>query len=183
MEWELYDLLHRIWRRELETEEIQSVPENLYERIREFIKASQEAIKSSQDSLERSLLEEELKVIRELTESLLKLRLEKILKALIDNKPVPQEVLTFEERDLVTIIRARLCALIAEILGVQAPPPSAPSPQQEEYVVVRFIKKCPEFVGIDSAVYGPFEPEDIARIPGDNAEALISRGIAVKIAT
>ena len=48
-------------------------------------------------------------------------------------------------------------------------------------VTVRFVKEFDEIVGVDLEKYGPFKPEDIATIPNENAQALISNGIALKI--
>ena len=48
-------------------------------------------------------------------------------------------------------------------------------------ITVRFIKEFDEIVGVDSEKYGPFKPEDIATIPNENAQALISNGIALKV--
>ena len=48
-------------------------------------------------------------------------------------------------------------------------------------VTVRFVKEFDEIVGVDLEKYGPFKPEDIATIPNENAQALISNGVASKV--
>ena len=48
-------------------------------------------------------------------------------------------------------------------------------------VVVRFLKEADELVGADLEKYGPFKAEDIATIPYENAQALISKDIATKV--
>ncbi|MDX1596919.1 MAG: hypothetical protein R3327_08290, partial [Nitrosopumilaceae archaeon] len=48
-------------------------------------------------------------------------------------------------------------------------------------VVVRFLKDMDELVGVDLQKYGPFQPEDIATIPYENAQALISKKIVTKV--
>ena len=48
-------------------------------------------------------------------------------------------------------------------------------------VTVRFVKGFDEIVGVDLEKYGPFKPEDIATIPNENAQSLISNGIALKV--
>ena len=48
-------------------------------------------------------------------------------------------------------------------------------------IAVRFVKEFDEIVGVDLEKYGPFKPEDIATIPNENAQALISNGIALKV--
>ncbi|MBI2653783.1 DNA replication complex GINS family protein [Candidatus Woesearchaeota archaeon] len=44
--------------------------------------------------------------------------------------------------------------------------------------LVRFITHVPKFVGPELEEYGPFEGEDIANLPAEVAEVLISRGKA-----
>ena len=48
-------------------------------------------------------------------------------------------------------------------------------------VVVRFLKEMDQMVGADLAKYGPYKVEDVATIPYENAQALISKKIATKI--
>ena len=48
-------------------------------------------------------------------------------------------------------------------------------------ITVRFVKEFDEIVGVDLEKYGPFKPEDIATIPNENAQALISNGVALKV--
>jgi len=48
-------------------------------------------------------------------------------------------------------------------------------------VVVRFLKSSEPMVGVDMEMYGPFKSEDIATIPHENAQALISEGVAVRV--
>jgi DNA replication factor GINS len=48
-------------------------------------------------------------------------------------------------------------------------------------VFVRFLKPTQQFIGIDLARYGPFEEEDIASLPLENARALVKSGEAVQV--
>jgi DNA replication factor GINS len=48
-------------------------------------------------------------------------------------------------------------------------------------VFVRFLKPTRQFIGIDLARYGPFEEEDIASLPLENARALVKSGEAVQV--
>ena len=49
------------------------------------------------------------------------------------------------------------------------------------YILIRFIKQTEALVGIDLINYGPFEKEDIAYLPYDNAKILIFEKFAEKI--
>jgi len=48
-------------------------------------------------------------------------------------------------------------------------------------VVVRFIKPMVQFIGVDMSKYGPFQPEDVATFPFENARSMIESGIAIEI--
>ncbi|MFW9822894.1 MAG: hypothetical protein ACFFE4_08170 [Candidatus Thorarchaeota archaeon] len=53
--------------------------------------------------------------------------------------------------------------------------------EQINFTLLRFLKKTPPLVGIDLLNYGPFEKEDIALIPTENASILIFEKFAEKI--
>ena len=53
--------------------------------------------------------------------------------------------------------------------------------KDSELVLVRFLQPLPAIMGIDMKAYGPFQPEELATIPRQNAENLIKRGIAKKV--
>ncbi|MHA2390380.1 MAG: DNA replication complex subunit Gins51 [Promethearchaeota archaeon] len=48
-------------------------------------------------------------------------------------------------------------------------------------ILLRFLKKTPPLVGIDLLNYGPFEKEDVAYIPSQNAKILIFEKFAEKM--
>ena len=52
---------------------------------------------------------------------------------------------------------------------------------KQGYVMVRFLKDVPSFVGIDLKVWGPFKKEDIAVIPYENAKALVKAGVVEEV--
>jgi DNA replication factor GINS len=48
-------------------------------------------------------------------------------------------------------------------------------------IVVRFLKPTEAFVGIDMSKYGPFQAEDVASLPFENARSIIEGGAAVEV--
>ena len=48
-------------------------------------------------------------------------------------------------------------------------------------IVIRFLKNVDEILCVDSEKYGPFKAEDIATLPNENAQQLISNKTATKI--
>src|SRR3989338_6415491 len=49
---------------------------------------------------------------------------------------------------------------------------------QKSMKTVRFVNAVPKFVGTELEEYGPFQEEDIAKLPSEIAEVLISKGRA-----
>ena len=47
--------------------------------------------------------------------------------------------------------------------------------------IIRFLNHVPKFVGKELEDYGPFEEEDIANLPSEIADVLISKGSAEEI--
>jgi len=48
-------------------------------------------------------------------------------------------------------------------------------------ILLRFVQEIPAIVGSDMKTYGPFEPEDIATLPPENARILIKQGVAMEV--
>jgi DNA replication factor GINS len=48
-------------------------------------------------------------------------------------------------------------------------------------VVLRFLKDVPALIGSDMKTYGPFEAEDVATLPSENAKILVKQGLAEKV--
>jgi len=46
---------------------------------------------------------------------------------------------------------------------------------------LRFLSHVPKFVGLDLKIYGPFEEDDVARIPNETAQLLLKSGKAEEI--
>ena len=55
--------------------------------------------------------------------------------------------------------------------------------EADRNMVVRFIKPVRELVGLDLRRYGPFDRDDVASIPADSAEVLVTGGDAVEVHT
>ena len=53
--------------------------------------------------------------------------------------------------------------------------------EELDFMLLRFIKNTPPLVGIDLINYGPFEQEDLASIPSQNAKILILEKFAEKV--
>ncbi|HVX02324.1 MAG TPA: hypothetical protein VHA09_04155 [Nitrososphaera sp.] len=52
---------------------------------------------------------------------------------------------------------------------------------REKRIVVRFVKAQEQFIGVDMSKYGPFQQEDVATLPLENARSFIESGEAVQV--
>ncbi len=52
---------------------------------------------------------------------------------------------------------------------------------RSKQIVVRFLKPIESFVGVDMNKYGPFQQEDVASLPFENARSMVESGVAVQI--
>lgn len=48
-------------------------------------------------------------------------------------------------------------------------------------IIVRFVKPMEQFIGVDMTKYGPFQQEDVATLPLENARSLMETGVAVQV--
>jgi DNA replication factor GINS len=52
---------------------------------------------------------------------------------------------------------------------------------RNKQVIVRFIRPVESFVGVDMNKYGPFQQEDVASLPLENARSIVDSGLAVRV--
>ncbi len=71
--------------------------------------------------------------------------------------------------------------LIKDKESVQAKITEEEPKEHIDLIMLRFLKKTPPLVGIDLLNYGPFEKDDIAFIPSQNANILIFEKFAEKV--
>lgn len=48
-------------------------------------------------------------------------------------------------------------------------------------ILVRFVRAHEPFIGVDATKYGPFQEEDVATLPLENARSLVETGVAVQV--
>ncbi len=172
------NLLHSIVLRESENETIQEIDPNLYTLISNFIGKLK---KEEYDNVEAKIKQALVNMTTELTSLLLNIRLQKAInvESLEYTNLLDQEkfILDSEEER-----RERTDMILAATLnGKSKLLESISQKHKTKSVVVRFLKETDQIIGADLEKYGPFKTEDVATIPYENAQALISKSIASKI--
>jgi len=170
--------LHSILLREVENESVQELDPKFYNNIAEFLGNLKN---EDYDGVESKVKESLVKMMTELTEILLKIRIEKAksLEELDYTNLLDEERFILDSEDELrqrkdTIPSATLNGRI-KLLETVA------SNHRSRSIVVRFLKSIDRIVGTDLQTYGPFEAEDVATLPFENARALINKKIAMKI--
>jgi DNA replication factor GINS len=170
--------LHHVVLRETENDSVQEINPDFYRNLSDFIG---DLKKQEFDGVESKIKEVIINTATELTSLLISIRLNKISKLNnIDFKNVLDEekfILDAEEeqRERTEMI------LSATINGKSKFLESISQNHKTKTVVIRFLQEVDEIIGADLEKYGPFKTEDIATIPYENAQALISKNIATKV--
>ena len=77
--------------------------------------------------------------------------------------------------------KRRNAVLAATINGRPKVMESMSAKIRAKQIVIRFIKSMEQFVGVDMTKYGPFQEDDVAVLPFENARSFIEKGIAIEI--
>jgi DNA replication factor GINS len=133
------------------------------------------------DGIEKKTKNQIISTATNLTELLINRRLEKIF----TSSKTSYRILTDEEKFIVDSndeMNERKNMILSGIINGKSKFLEITSTKHKiKPVTVRFVKEFDEIVGADLEKYGPFKSEDVATIPNENAQALISNGIALKI--
>ena len=170
--------LYSILLRETENDSVQEINPELYISISNFVgKLKSEGYDGAEAKVKDALVN----MMTDMTSLLLKIRLEKACKSSkIDYSNLLNEekfILDAEEEK-----HERMDIILSSTLnGKSKFLDSVATKHKTKSTVVRFLKETEEIVGADLAKYGPFKAEDVATIPYENAQALISKKIATKI--
>ena len=170
--------LHAVVLRETESDSIQEIDPNFYRNLSDFIG---DLKKQEFDGIESKIKQSLINMASELASLLLQNRLEKTTRSddidftnLVDEEKF---ILDAEEQK-----RERTEMILAATLnGKSKFLESLSQSHKTKTVVLRILKDVDEIVGVDLEKYGPFHPEDIATLPYENAQALITKKVAAKI--
>lgn len=182
----MYNRLYRAWRKEkLESKDLQPLEPKFFAEMSQYVKKMREELRMlDEKTLQYRILTMELEKAQTLVSSIMQARLQKLIDLIFYDGNAPQAHLTSEEaviyRNLLLVFE-QYRLLGRRVLEGRSTEPSAEVRPQSEKILVRFMTKIPSVVGVDMKTYGSFEPEDIAALPRENAEALIRQKAAAKI--
>ena len=171
-EKDVYEILNDIWRKENEEEGLAKLPEDLAEKLREYVGSIKHYLKvSDKETLSAEIREAAANAVTKLVQEIFELRLRKILRYVLRNE-VPENLYGFELKFYPNMLK-----LIQDYRDAVREMATAAAYQDWEqirskYEVVCFLKDVSQIVGSDLKVYGPFKAGDIATLPLENARNL-----------
>ncbi len=179
----MYDELYAAWRREIEESSLGSLSPDFYTRIADYLtQIMTENKQLDKKSVKASLLDHEALNVKRMLEELIWARYNKLVKIVAQNQKLPSEQLTIDETKIFETFAAFTEAyqkFSKNLLQGQA----AKIERQvaSKRLVLRFVKSIPAIIGADMKTYGPFQVEDVASLPVENAKILIKQGLAVAV--
>ena len=179
----MYDELYEAWKREKENVELQKVPKNFYAKVAEYVKKIREERRMlDKNTTKAKLLKREFRNVKNIVEELTRLRYDKALKKSLARETVPRDFLTQEEEKLcgeILPLAEAYQGFLNDILRGRLS--DIERGEKPKNILLRFVQEIPAIVGSDMKTYGPFEPEDMATLPAENARILIKQGVALKV--
>ena len=176
---EIFDLsaIYRIALSEIENGDIQKINPEFYIALSQFIGK----LKSEEYSgVEAKIKNEIVEKTSTLTQLIMKIRLEKAISGNVQKTGlIDEEKFVIDSND--EMQERNEMILSSTLNGKPKVLESISKNNKIKPVSIRFLKDVEEFVGADSEKYGSFKPEDIATIPNENAQELITKKLAVKI--
>ena len=170
--------LYGILLREIENDSVQEIDSRLYTNVSDMLGKLKN---QGYDGIESKIKDSLVKIITDMTSLLLKIRIEKVVKS----EELDYSNLLDEERYIVDsqdeLLQRKETVLDATLNGRLKLLETVAQNHKSRSVVVRFLKPIDQIVGSDLGKYGPFETEEVATLPFENAIALISKKIAVKV--
>lgn len=170
--------LYALLLREVENDSVQELDSKLYNNIAEFLGNLKN---QDYDGVESKIKDSLVKMITDMTSLLLKIRIEKA----IGSEELDYSNLLDEERfilDSEDELRQRKETILSATLnGRLKLLETVARNHRSRSVIVRFLKPIDQIVGTDLQTYGPFESEDVATLPFENARSLITKKVAAKI--
>jgi DNA replication factor GINS len=179
----MYNELYDIWKRELESLDLGSLPPDFYSKTADYLRRIKEESRMlDKKTVKASLLKSETRNVKRMLRELLRTRYRKLVRTMTKGEKVSLDVLTVEEQKIYTGVSplAEAYQSFAENI-LRGNVLKMGVGREHKRLVLRFLKDVPAIIGADIKTYGPFKAEDVASLPVENGKALIKQGLAEKI--
>ena len=170
--------LHHLVQRESESDTLMELNPNFYQNLSDYFGNLK---KQEFDGVENKIKDKLIELSNELTIILINIRLAKIssTNSQDHSNMLDEEKFIFDSQEE-KLERIEMI-ISSTINGKSKFLENLTENHKTKKIVIRFLSDVDELVGSDLERYGPFKSEDIATIPYENAQALISKNVATKI--
>lgn len=193
-----FESLFDLFRNEKARPQLEKLNDTFYEDVVEYLKDKETMLQKDDDVLfsaeDKEKTSKQLQNIKRILKNLYELREKKIINlALIKSRTgtniIDFSVLLPEERQFFDsavknfdnfrtgILSNLLVSKLPSIIETN----DEPTKPKSNNKMVRFTEPVPKFVGRDLEVYGPYQEEDMANLPNEIADLLISKDKAEEI--
>lgn len=190
----MYREIEETWMREVRNEELQDLEDVRLSKMISYLSRVRLSLAEAKDDLHEKLLNQEGQNLEFMLRDLLTLRRDKIIRAAM-SLTKPEGLMTLPEEEfynrLIRAFNGHLEFVNDSLRGITHSTTSRPvdiehgeydESDELEYVTVRFIKGTGiPAEGLDGRTYGPYEKEDLARMPASTALVWINQNIAVRV--
>ena len=171
--------VYKILEKEIETPTLQSIEADTFQKIAEALGS----LKSqAYEGIESNVRDKMVEMFATSACLMIETRQSKMSSG---DEPVDYSKLTDEEKYILDGKRGsnkRIAEVIAALAkGRPKVLESISARMRSKQIVVRFLKPIEAFVGIDMNKYGPYEQEDVATLPFENARSIIDGGGAIEV--
>ena len=161
-----YETIREYVIKEKNSQKLIELPDNFFQDIRTYLESKARVSEGKEDLWELDNSRRMLQDLLDARESkLVKLALVFVRAGVTPGRVMPEEKAFFD-------------SLVQNIKAFQEARKESIEGQREDMETVAILEEVPRFVGINMKTYGPFKKGDIARVPRDNSQLLISKGLA-----
>ena len=171
--------VYKILRKEIETPTLQAIEPDTFQKIAEVLGSLKG---QGYEGVEAKIRDKMVEMLATSSQLLIETRQAKIYSS---NEPLDYSKLTDEEKFILDGKResdGRVDEVISAVVkGRPKVLESISARMRSKQIVVRFLKPIEAFVGIDMNKYGPYQQEDVASLPFENARSIIDGGGAIEV--
>jgi DNA replication factor GINS len=164
-----YETLRDYVIKEKNSPKLIELPDNFFQDVKAYLENKAKVSEGKEDLWE---LDNSKRMLQDLLDSreskLVKLALVFVRAGVTPGKVMPEENAFFDT--LVQSIKAFQDARREFVEG-----------KREEMGTIAILEEVPKFIGVDMKEYGPFKKGDVARVPKENSDLLVSKSLAKPI--
>lgn len=179
----MYDELYEIWRKELESANLEKLTSDFYSRVADYLRRLKEESRMlDKRTVKANLLKGEMRNVKRMLCELIRARYKKLVKRASKGQKAPQDFLAIEEQKIyagVLPLAEAYQSFAKNLLEGHAL--KIDVKQEQKRVVLRFLREIPAIIGADMGTYGPFKAEDVVSLPVENAKVLVKQGLAERV--